>query len=75
MIAVQCRPVERPIWKADGLPADRLPFFGGKLTTNSLELPYEDLRVIWAPTPHGRLRREETETACERMMSKIWIQP
>ena len=49
MIAVQHRPVERPIWKADGLPADRLPFFDGKPTTNSLELPYEDLRMISAP--------------------------
>ena len=42
-------PVERPIWKADGLPADRLPFLSGKPATNSLELPYEHLRVIWDP--------------------------
>ena len=42
-------PVERPIWKADGLPADRLPFLSGKPTTNTLELPYKHLRVIWAP--------------------------
>ena len=42
-------PAERPIWKADGLPAERLPFLGGMPATNSLELPYEHLRVIWAP--------------------------
>ena len=46
---INAHPVERPIWKADGLPADRLPFLGGKPATNSLELPYEHLRVVWDP--------------------------
>ena len=43
------QPVERPIWKADGLPAESLPFLSGQPATNTLELPYEHLRVIWAP--------------------------
>jgi len=43
------RPVPRPIWEADGLPPERLPFLSGDAEVNSLEFPYEHLRVIWDP--------------------------
>ena len=42
------RLVERPLWDADEMPAERLPFLSNA-QPNSLELPYKHLRVIWAP--------------------------
>ncbi|PAW78039.1 MAG: hypothetical protein B9S32_09130 [Verrucomicrobia bacterium Tous-C9LFEB] len=38
----------RPEWHADGMPRESLPFFTDP-QPNSLELPFEHLRVIWAP--------------------------
>lgn len=38
----------RPEWRADGMPAESLPFLNDP-QPNSLELPFEHLRVIWAP--------------------------
>ncbi|XHR30474.1 MAG: hypothetical protein ACFUZC_07905 [Chthoniobacteraceae bacterium] len=42
------RLAERPLWEADEMPAERLPFLN-KAQPNSLELPYKHLRVVWAP--------------------------
>ena len=43
------KPVPRPIWEAGGLPAERLPFLSGAAETNPLSIPFEHLRVVWAP--------------------------
>ncbi len=43
------RPISRPIWEADGMPPERLPFLSGDTEGNSFEFPYEHLRVIWDP--------------------------
>ena len=45
------RPISRPIWEADGMPPERLPFLSGETegNGNSFEFPYEHLRVIWDP--------------------------
>jgi hypothetical protein len=37
-----------PVWDADAMPPNRLPFLG-KPQPNSLELPFQKLRAIWAP--------------------------
>ena len=42
------RLADRPVWEADGMPAERLPFLANP-QPNSLELPYKHLRVVWAP--------------------------
>jgi len=41
------KPVPRPIWDADGLPSERLPFLNGRPQLNKMEIPYKHLRVIW----------------------------
>ena len=42
------RLTERPLWDADAMPAERLPFL--KIAQpNSLEFPHKHLRVVWAP--------------------------
>ncbi|MEO7934198.1 MAG: hypothetical protein ABIT76_13675 [Chthoniobacterales bacterium] len=46
---VNGRSYPRPIWEADGLPAEQLPFLDGSWTPNELTIPYRHLRVIWRP--------------------------
>jgi hypothetical protein len=42
----KCAP--RPVWEADGMPPERLPFLA-QAQPNSLELPFRHLRAVWAP--------------------------
>jgi hypothetical protein len=43
----QC--VSHPVWQADGLPPQRLPFLDGVPQPNPLPFPYQHLKVVWAP--------------------------
>jgi len=45
----------RPVWQATRLPAEQLPFLDGPPVPNTLELPFEHLRVIWAPEAHWQI--------------------
>ncbi len=47
--SVNGRPQARPIWQASGLPAERLPFLDGTWTPEKPTIPYQHLKVIWAP--------------------------
>lgn len=46
--SINGRLAPRPIWDAEGLPANRLPFLD-TVSPNSLDLPYRHLRAVWAP--------------------------
>ncbi len=39
----------RPAWEANGLPADKLPFFNEPPVPLPMEIPFSHLRVIWGP--------------------------
>lgn len=57
------RPLPRPRWKADGLPAERLPFLGAPTATTPLEtFPYDHLRVIWNPQLPWKINATGTAT-------------
>ena len=43
------KPMPRPIWEADGLPEERLPFLSSAPEPNALRIPFEHMRVVWAP--------------------------
>ncbi len=49
------RPVPRPVWQATGLPPEEVPFLRSPPQPNTLALPYEHLRVIWAPDAKWRI--------------------
>lgn len=46
---VKGRLLSREPWQADGLAATSLPFLDGRATPNAVGLPYDHLRVVWAP--------------------------
>lgn len=47
---VDGKPAQSPLWAADGMPQDALPFLGARSEPlNDMTFPYEHLRVIWAP--------------------------
>jgi hypothetical protein len=46
--SINGKSAERPAWKADGLPAGRLPFLEHP-QPNDFHFPYKHLRAVWAP--------------------------
>ena len=47
--ALNGRLFPRPVWDADGMPAERLPFLGEPAVPLPMEIPHTHLRVLWQP--------------------------
>jgi len=58
------KPLSRPIWEADGLPAQHLPFLGQALPSNELRLPFRKLGVSWKPEDPWLISDSRTEAKC-----------
>jgi hypothetical protein len=58
---VNGRLLPRPIWEADGLPAERLPFLGEPPVPLPMTIPHAHLNVIWGPDSPWMIAARGTE--------------
>lgn len=47
--AINGKLLQRPVWAAEGMPLERLPFLDGQGESHVMGIPFEHLRVVWAP--------------------------